>query len=201
MPPVFSYPQGIAFNTVGRQAILQDPDWRNGHYYEENRSVTGLAIARMLAHITYLSEETFSRKFGRRLNERDRLNYHFDAEFAVEAYLQHKGQQFIDRFDPNSYLYITRAMDYFDIPLAYGGPQQDAPEAFRRSKADYLVISYTSDWLFPTSESVRLAEALQQAGRPAEHIDIISTYGHDAFLLETEQMTTAIHRFFERVLK
>jgi homoserine O-acetyltransferase len=177
--------QNIAFHEVGRQAIFADPDWRAGRYWEAQRTpVRGLAVARMCAHITYLSEQALTRKFGRRLQnaplDPSDLNL-FGEMFEVESYLRHQGANFVDRFDANSYLTITRAMDYFDLAADY---QNDLANAFRGTRTRFLVVSFISDWLFPTSESRTIARALIRAGANVSFVEIPSDKGHDAFLLD-----------------
>ena len=185
--------QNIAFHEVGRQAILADPDWHGGNYAAENTAPRkGLAVARMAAHITYLSEAALQRKFGRNLQDRDRLSYGFEADFQIESYLRHQGISFVDRFDANSYLYITRAMDYFDLAADFGGTLADA---FTNTKARFCVVSFTSDWLFPTSESISLVRALNAAGANVSFVEIESDKGHDAFLLDEPEMEQTIIGF------
>ena len=185
--------QNIAFHEVGRQAILADPDWLGGNYAAENTAPRkGLAVARMAAHITYLSEAALQRKFGRNLQDRDRLSYGFEADFQIESYLRHQGISFVDRFDANSYLYITRAMDYFDLAADYGGT---LAHAFANTKARFCVVSFTSDWLFPTSESISLVRALNAAGANVSFVEIESDKGHDAFLLDEPEMEQTIIGF------
>ena len=185
--------QNIAFHEVGRQAILADPDWHGGNYAAENTAPRkGLAVARMAAHITYLSEAALQRKFGRNLQDRDRLSYGFEADFQIESYLRHQGISFVDRFDANSYLYITRAMDYFDLAADFGGTLADA---FANTKARFCVVSFTSDWLFPTSESISLVRALNAAGANVSFVEIDSDKGHDAFLLDEPEMEQTIIGF------
>ena len=185
--------QNIAFHEVGRQAILADPNWQGGNYAAENTAPRkGLAVARMAAHITYLSEAALQRKFGRNLQDRDRLSYGFEADFQIESYLRHQGISFVDRFDANSYLYITRAMDYFDLAADYGGT---LAHAFANTKARFCVVSFTSDWLFPTSESISLVRALNAAGANVSFVEIESDKGHDAFLLDEPEMEQTIIGF------
>jgi homoserine O-acetyltransferase/O-succinyltransferase len=178
--------QNIAFHEVGRQAIFADPDWRAGRYWQTHRPpARGLAVARMCAHITYLSEQALTRKFGRRLQNAPKSPAEaislFGEMFEVESYLRHQGANFVDRFDANSYLTITRAMDYFDLAADY---QNDLANAFRGTRTRFLVISFTSDWLFPTSQSRAIARALIRAGANASFVEITSDKGHDAFLLD-----------------
>lgn len=185
--------QNIAFHEVGRQAIMADPDWRGGNYaVEGTRPEKGLAVARMAAHITYLSEAALQRKFGREL-QKDGVSWGFDADFQVESYLRHQGASFVDRFDANSYLYITRAMDYFDLAAAHGGV---LAEAFRKARqVRFCVLSFTSDWLYPTTESRDIVRALNAAGARASFVEIESDKGHDAFLLREPVMEAALSGF------
>ena len=187
--------QNIAFHEVGRQAIMADPDWRGGAYAVQGvRPEKGLAVARMAAHITYLSEPALQRKFGREL-QRDGLSWGFDADFQVESYLRHQGAAFVDRFDANSYLYITRAMDYFDLPESSGGKLSDALS--RASNVRFCVLSFTSDWLYPTSESRLIVRALNAAGARASFVEIESDKGHDAFLLDEPVMRSVLGGFLD----
>ena len=185
--------QNIAFHEVGRQAVMADPDWRGGGYARAGvRPEKGLAVARMAAHITYLSEAALQRKFGREL-QRDGLSWGFDADFQVESYLRHQGASFVDRFDANSYLYITRAMDYFDLAAQHGGV---LAEAFRRARDErFCAFSFTSDWLYPTSESRQVVQALNAAGARASFVEIVSDKGHDAFLLDEPVLHAALAGF------
>ena len=185
--------QNIAFHEVGRQAIMADPDWHGGHYAEYGVNPSkGLAVARMAAHITYLSEAALQRKFGRALQNREGLSFGFDADFQIESYLRHQGMTFVDRFDANSYLYITRAMDYFDLAADYGGV---LAEAFRGTKTRFCLVSFTSDWLFPTAENKRIAHALNAAGANVSFVEIDSDRGHDAFLLHEPELFDTIRGF------
>jgi homoserine O-acetyltransferase len=173
--------QNIAFHEVGRQAIMADPEWRGGDYLAQNtRPERGLAVARMSAHITYLSEAALHRKFGRALQDRQAVTYGFDADFQVESYLRHQGITFVDRFDANSYLYITRAIDYFDLASEHGS----AAEAFKGTKVRFCVLSFSSDWMFPTSESRALVHALNAAAANVSFVEIQTDQGHDSFLLD-----------------
>ena len=174
--------QNIAFNELGRQAIMADSKWENGFYsnYKLNPD-KGLAVARMAAHITYLSEKGLQEKFGRKLQDRDSLRYGFEADFQIESYLRYQGSVFVDRFDANSYLYITRAMDYFDLSKQYQGNLSDA---FKNSKTKFFVISFTSDWLYPTSENREIVIALNSIGADVGFVEIESDKGHDSFLLD-----------------
>lgn len=186
--------QNIAFHEVGRQAVMADPNWNQGRYYGSGNSPDkGLSVARMTAHITYLSEDALTRKFGRNLQEREKVTFGFDADFQVESYLRHQGSTFVDRFDANSYLYITRAMDYLDIPSRYGGRLADAFLAARDVRC--CVISFTSDWLYPTVENKRIVHALNAAGVPVSFAEINTAHGHDAFLLENPEMDKMLEGF------
>ncbi len=183
--------QGIAFNEVGRQAIQSDPQWKDGDYYGKSIPRRGLAIARMIGHITYLSEKSMHHKFGRKLQGKTEYGYDFKTDFQVESYLRYKGDHFVNRFDANSYLYISKAMDYFDLAQPYGGLEQ----AFANVKARFLVISFTSDWLFPSHQSKEIVSACRRVGVETIYTEIQSDYGHDAFLLESEQLTSLITNF------
>ena len=186
--------QNIAFHEVGRQAIMADPNWRGGDYYDADPPTRGLAVARMAAHITYLSEAGLTEKFGRRLQGRDAKSFGFDADFQVESYLRHQGLSFTDRFDANSYLYITRAMDYLDIAEEHGG---SLAAAFRGTKARFCLISFDTDWLYPTPESRAIVHALNAAGAPVSFVELSSPFGHDSFLLEHAEMDRVISGFLE----
>ena len=187
-------PQGIAFDWVGREAILHDPNFKDGEYSKDALPEKGLSIARMLAHITYLSEESMNRKFGRGLQEMDTYNFEFSHNFQVESYLKYQGTQFVNRFDANSYLYITRAMDYFDLAAEGEG---SLAKAMAKTKADFLIVSFTSDWLFPTSHSREIVEALQECRKPVTFCEIESDAGHDAFLLEFETLGGMVGNFLK----
>jgi homoserine O-acetyltransferase len=187
--------QNIAFHEVGRQAIMADPDWRGGAYLADGtRPHRGLAVARMAAHITYLSETALHRKFGRNLQDREALSYGFGADFQVESYLRHQGSTFVERFDANSYLYITRAMDYFDLARDFGGQLADA---FRGSHSRFCIVSFTSDWLFPTSESRALVHALNAVAANVSFVEIPTDKGHDAFLLDEPELFKVLGGFIE----
>ncbi|MFB9353690.1 homoserine O-acetyltransferase MetX [Sneathiella chinensis] len=191
--------QNIAFHEVGRQAVMADPDWQGGNYYESGRKPrAGLSVARMAAHVTYLSESALHRKFGRNLQDREDLTYGFDADFQVESYLRYQGINFVDRFDANSYLYITRAMDYFDLASDHGG---SLAKAFAGTNTRFCVVSFSSDWLFPTSESKDVVRALNAAAANVSFVEIETDKGHDAFLLETPEMLTTIGGFLESTAK
>lgn len=178
--------QNIAFHEVGRQAIMADPDWRHGKYLNEGAIPRkGLAVARMAAHITYLSEPALQRKFGRNYQDRDRPTFTFDADFQVESYLRHQGSSFVERFDANSYLYVTRAMDYFDLTDDHDGI---LALAFQNARTRFCVVSFTSDWLFPTADSRAIVHALNASGARVSFVEIESDKGHDAFLLNEPEL-------------
>jgi len=186
--------QGIAFNEVGRRAIMTDPKWRGGNYPEGEGPEVGLGIARMVAHITYLSEEALQTKFGRRLKDAEKYGYSFRTEFQVESYLHHQGSKFTKRFDANTYLYITKAMDYFDLPYEFGG---SLVKAFRNVGSRFLVISFTSDWLYPPSESQAVVKALQANGTGVAYANMESPHGHDSFLLDIPGFREMIDGFLD----
>lgn len=187
--------QNIAFHELGRQAVMADPEWREGRYFEEGAQVRrGLGVARMAAHITYLSDAALHRKFGRKLQDRAVPTFSFDADFEVESYLRHQGSTFVERFDANSYLYLTRAMDYFDIAADHGGVLANA---FRGSKTRFCVVSFTSDWLFPTSESRAVVHALNASSARVSFAEIVTDKGHDAFLLDEPEFFAISLAFLE----
>jgi homoserine O-acetyltransferase len=187
--------QNIAFHEVGRQAIMADPEWAQGNYQEQGRRPSrGLAVARMAAHITYLSEQALHRKFGRQLRNRDAVTYGFDADFEVESYLRHQGIAFVDRFDANSYLYITRACDYFDLAAEHGGV---LAIAFRGTRTRFCVISFTSDWLYPTSENRMIVHALNAAAANVSFVEVETDKGHDAFLLDEPEFFATLRGFLD----
>ena len=185
--------QNIAFHEVGRQAVMADPAWHGGRYYVGGPSPReGAGVAPMAAHITYLSDSALHRKFGRNLQDRDKRTFSFDADFQIESYLRHQGLTFVDRFDANSYLYLTRAMDYFDLAADYGGRLANA---FRGSKTRFCVVSFTSDWLFPTIENKAVVRALNAAGASVSFVEIETDRGHDAFLLDEPVLYATIRGF------
>lgn len=215
-------PMLIAFSEVGRQAIYADPNWNGGDYYDSLRPNAGLALARMIGHITYLSEDSMHYKFGRRLHERLRFGYQFQTEFAVESYLKYKGERFTERFDANSYLYVTKALDYFDLTNGQGdssgeignghgngngngnGSSSRLVKALSSSFAGstgvtFLVVSFTSDWLYPPYHSKEMVAALTAVGADVSYCNIESSWGHDAFLLEVKTMTRILSNFLERI--
>jgi len=185
--------QNIAFHEVGRQAVMADPDWSKGAYAETGIvPKRGLAVARMAAHITYLSEKALQLKFGRNLQNRSERSFSFNADFQVESYLRHQGSSFVDRFDANSYLYITRAMDYFDLAAEHGDVLANA---FRGTKTRFCVVSFTSDWLYPTAESKEIVQALNAVAANVSFVEIESDKGHDAFLLEEPELFDCVRGF------
>lgn len=192
--------QNIAFHEVGRQAIMADPAWHGGNYYGKGASPdAGLSVARMAAHITYLSEEGLTEKFGRRLQDRPdgtkgAKSFGFDADFQVESYLRYQGSGFVQRFDANSYLYITRAMDYFDIAEEHGGL---LATAFTGTRARFCVVSFDSDWLYPTAESRHVVHALNAAGAPVSFVELSAPFGHDSFLLDVPALDRVIAGFLD----
>src|SRR6476619_5441584 len=191
--------QNIAFHEVGRQAVMADPDWRAGRYFVEGINPRrGLAVARMGAHITYLSDAALHRKFGRKCQDRENPTFSFDADFEVENYLRHQGISFVERFDANSYLYLTRAMDYFDLAGDYDGV---VANAFRGAPTRFCVISFTSDWLFPTTESRASVQALNASGARVSFAEIVTDKGHDAFLLEEPELFAIVRGFLEGAAK
>ena len=186
--------QNIAFHEVGRQAIMNDPLWKKGEYFKDNeRPERGLSVARMIAHITYLSEDAMHRKFGRKLQSRDIISFGFEADFQVESYLRYQGQSFVDRFDANSYLYLTRAMDYFDNDEKFKKNIEFSHTPNEHLK--YLIISFTSDWLFPSQESKIIVNQLNNLSRKVSFLDIETDKGHDSFLLEEPQLDSLIDGF------
>jgi len=185
--------QNIAFHEVGRQAVMADPEWRHGRYLiEATQPRRGLAVARMAAHITYMSDAALHRKFGRRFQDRSMPTFSFDADFEVESYLRYQGSSFVERFDANSYLYLTRAMDYFDLAADYGGVLANA---FKGTSTRFCVVSFTSDWLFPTSESRAIVHALNAGSARVSFAEIITDKGHDAFLLDEPEFFTIVRAF------
>jgi homoserine O-acetyltransferase len=187
--------QNIAFHEVGRQAIMADPDWSGGKYLEhKTRPSKGLAVARMAAHITYMSDHSLHQKFGRSLQDRDQFTFGFDADFQIESYLRHQGMTFVDRFDANTYLYVTRAMDYFDLAAEHYG---QLAEAFKDTKTRFCLVSFTSDWLFPTAESRTVVHALNATAARVSFVEIDTDRGHDAFLLNEPELFATMSGFLE----
>ena len=183
--------QQIAFNEVGRQAIMADPDWNEGNYYESKPPARGLSVARMVGHITYMSDESMREKFGRRLREKEKFGFDFGVDFEVESYLRYRGNQFVSRFDANSYLYITKAEDYFDLTNGTGR----LTDAFRSEHTRFLVISFTSDWLYPSYQSQEIVRVLRRVNGDIAYCDLQSNYGHDAFLVDVAEQTEIVKGF------
>ena len=186
----------IAFNEVARQAIMADPHWNRGDYYDGKKPDLGLAVARMIGHITYLSDDSMRKKFGRRLQDRSDFSFNFDADFQVESYLRYQGKKFVERFDANSFLYITKAADYFDIARQHDSGS--IVRAFSKARARFLVVSFTSDWLYPTYQSKSLVQAMKKNGLDVSFCEINAEWGHDAFLLRSDTLTNLIRGFLER---
>jgi homoserine O-acetyltransferase/O-succinyltransferase len=183
--------QQIAFNEVGRQAIMADPDWNGGDYHGKQPPARGLAVARMVGHITYMSDESMREKFGRRLRGKETFSFGFDVDFEVESYLRYRGSQFVTRFDANSYLYITKAMDYFDLTGGHGS----IAAALERAQCRFLVISFSSDWLYPSYQSQELVRALRSRNRDVAYVELQSNYGHDSFLVDVGEQTALVGGF------
>jgi len=187
----------IAFNEVARQAIMADPKWNDGNYYFGPKPNLGLAVARMIGHITYLSDESMRHKFGRRLQDKSDFSFNFDADFQVESYLRYQGKKFVERFDANAFLYITKAADYYDIRKQYGNGS--TVQAFSRARAKFLVVSFTSDWLYPTYQSRAMVKAMKKNGLDVSFCEIEAEWGHDAFLLSSDRLSVLIRGFLDRV--
>jgi len=183
--------QQIAFNEVGRQAIMADPDWNNGNYYGGALPARGLAVARMVGHITYMSDDSMREKFGRRLKGKENFSFGFDVDFEVEGYLRYRGSQFVGRFDANSYLYITKAMDYFDLTTGRGS----LAAALEKTNARFLVISFSSDWLYPSYQSQEMVRALRSRNCDVAYVELQSNYGHDSFLVDVAEQTDLVRGF------
>lgn len=189
--------QQIAFDEVGRQAIMADPDWNEGNYYGGQPPARGLSVARMIGHITYMSDESMREKFGRRLRDKEKFGFDFSVDFEVESYLRYRGSQFVLRFDANSYLYITKALDYFDAAEGCAS----LAEAFRPVQARFLVISFTSDWLYPSYQSLEIVKALRSLNRDVTYCELASNYGHDAFLVDVGEQTEVVRGFLASTYK
>ncbi|MEE8414711.1 MAG: homoserine O-acetyltransferase [Desulfobacterales bacterium] len=187
----------IAFNEVARQAIMADPKWNNGDYYSGEKPELGLAIARMVGHITYLSDESMRLKFGRRLQNKKDFSFNFDVDFQVESYLRYQGTKFVERFDANSFLYITKASDYYDLEKQHGN--DSAVKAFSKTNVKFLVVSFTSDWLYPTYQSKAMVKAMKKNALDVSFCEIEAQWGHDAFLLPNARLTSLMKGFLERV--
>ena len=188
--------QNIAFHEVGRQAIMNDPSWNKGNYKDkETKPERGLAVARMIAHITYLSDDAMHRKFGRKLQSRDIISFGFDADFQIESYLRYQGRSFVERFDANSYLYLTRAMDYFDLTESFSKSVEFS--SIPNKHINYLIISFTSDWLFPTKENKQIVDILNYNTRKVSFTEIETDKGHDSFLLDEPELDLTISGFLD----
>jgi homoserine O-acetyltransferase len=183
--------QQIAFNEVGRQAIMADPDWNQGDYYDRQPPARGLAVARMVGHITFMSDDSMRQKFGRRLRGKEDFGYDFEVDFEVESYLRYRGAQFVGRFDANSYLYITKAMDYFDLAAGRGS----LAEAFEPARARFLAISFSSDWLYPSYQSQEMVRALRSRNGDVAYVELQSNYGHDSFLVDVAEQSDLVRGF------
>ncbi len=188
--------QQIALHEVARQAIMADPDWHKGDYYGKSIPARGLALSRMIGHITYMSQASMEEKFGRKLISKERLGYDFSHDFEIESYLKYRGDSFVQRFDANTYLYLSKALDYFD--LAEDGNLIDA---FAPAKASFLIVSFSSDWLYPTYQSKEMVRALKTDGKDVSDIEIKSSYGHDSFLVEIDSQSKLITHFLNRIRK
>jgi len=187
----------IAFNEVARQAIITDPNWNNGNYYNGKKPDLGLSVARMIGHVTYLSDEALRRKFGRKLQDKDDFSFNFEVDFQVESYLRYQGAKFVERFDANSFLYITKAADYFD--LAHQNNVGSSIEAFSRAQARFMVVSFTSDWLYPTYQSREMVKAMKKSGLTVSFCEVEAEWGHDAFLLPNQRLTNLVKGFLDSV--
>jgi homoserine O-acetyltransferase len=185
--------QQIAFNEVGRQSIMSDPDWCAGNYYDKTPPARGLSIARMVGHITYMSDESMREKFGRKLRDKEKYGFDFGVEFEVESYLRYRGTQFVSRFDANSYLYITKAEDYFDLTNGTGALN----EAFKTVDTRFLIISFTSDWLYPSYQSQEIVRVLRRINGDVAYCDLQSNYGHDAFLVDIAEQSEIVRGFLD----
>jgi homoserine O-acetyltransferase len=189
--------QQIAFNEVGRQAVIADPDWNEGNYYGGKPPARGLAVARMVGHITYMSDDSMREKFGRRLRGKDKYGFDFEVDFEVESYLRYRGSEFVNRFDANSYLYITKAMDYFDL----AGEGGSLATALEKVNARFLVISFSSDWLYPSYQSVEIVRALRRRNLNVAYCELPSNSGHDSFLVDVAAQTDLIRGFLASAYK
>ena len=185
--------QQIAFNEVGRQAIMADPDWNGGDYYDKTPPARGLSVARMIGHITYMSDESMREKFGRKLREKEKFGFDFGVDFEVESYLRYRGNQFVSRFDANSYLYITKAEDYFDLTNGTGR----LADAFQQVDTRFLIISFTSDWLYPSYQSQEIVRVLRRINGDVAYCDLQSNYGHDAFLVDIAEQSEIVRGFLD----
>ncbi len=188
--------QQIALHEVARQAIMADPDWQNGNYYGKSIPARGLALSRMIGHITFMSEKSMDEKFGRKLINKERSGYDFSNDFEVESYLKYRGDSFVSRFDANAFLYLSKALDYFDI-----ADDGNLIDAFKPAKASFLIVSFTSDWLYPTYQSKEMVRALKASDFDVSDIEIKSSYGHDSFLIEVESQSKLVTHFLNRIRK
>lgn len=188
----------IAFNEVARQAIMVDPNWNDGNYYGGEKPNLGLAVARMIGHVTYLSDEAMRTKFGRRLQDKIDFSFNFSADFQIESYLRYQGTKFVERFDANSFLYITKASDYFDLEKRHG--KGSSVKAFSRACAKFLVVSFTSDWLYPTYQSKAMVKAMKKNGLDVSFCEIDAEWGHDAFLLPNDRLAALVKGFLDGLL-
>ncbi len=186
--------QNIAFNEIGRQAIYADPNWNKGDYYDGQAPTAGLSVARMVGHITYMSEKSLDEKFGRRTQDDAKLAYNFDTDFAVEGYLKHQGEKFVERFDANTYLYVTKALDYYDVADGY----ESMHDALKRTKCPFLVVTISSDWLYTASQGIEMVNVLRDLQREVEYRHVEASFGHDSFLVEVETMTTIVGGYLDR---
>jgi homoserine O-acetyltransferase len=187
--------QNIAFNEIGRQAIYADPNWNKGDYYSGTLPAAGLSVARMVGHITYMSEKSLEDKFGRRTQKGSELSYNFDTDFAIESYLQHQGEKFVERFDANSYLYITKALDYYDVADGY----KSMRDALQRTQCPFLVLTISSDWLYTAAQGMELVNALRDLEKEVEYRHVEATFGHDSFLVEVETMTNIVGGYLDQL--
>jgi homoserine O-acetyltransferase/O-succinyltransferase len=187
----------IAFNEIARQSIISDPNWNKGNYYDGQPPNLGLAVARMVGHVTYLSDEAMRRKFGRKLQDKKSFSYGFDGDFQVESYLRYQGSKFVSRFDANSLLYITKAADYFDVVDLMNSPQ--TPKKSTDERIKYLVVSFSSDWLYPTYQAKELVQALKRRGEDVSFCEIEADCGHDAFLIADDRFITLIRGFIDGI--
>lgn len=186
--------QQIALHEVSRQAIMSDPNWNKGDYYGKKPPATGLTLSRMIGHITYMSEESMEKKFGRRLQNKEKVGYEFSTDFEVESYLQYRGSSFVDEFDANSYLYLSKALDYFDLC-----GDQKLTDVLKGIKAEFLIVTFSSDWLYPSYQSKELVKALKFNNVDVSYLEIESNYGHDAFLVEVENQSKLVKHFLKKI--
>ena len=186
--------QQIALHEVARQAIMADPAWNSGDYYGKELPARGMAVSRMIGHITYMSEESMEKKFGRKLQDKEKVGYDFSIDFEVESYLNYRGRSFVDMFDANSYLYLSKALDYFDLTKGFR-----LSDVFEKVSAEFLILTFKSDWLYPSAQAKELVRALKGNGVDVSYIDINSNYGHDAFLVEVEAQSKLIKHYLAKI--